>query len=281
MANGDHLGPAFTAVAPDDEAALRALFVEQRARLDVVREHRLWDWVGGMPSFGFGSPKALLYGVYLQLACIAFVAIASIVAGFTHGPVLWVILGLVASCLVLRSAVFGRPMRRARRFYERAVQAPAMIVSTSPCSDPELQGVLRTTALVALGEWDGARLAALAAAAERLQRLISGDEPVPDELAALVANARAAMGEGRVAEGSRFAAPASLCARRCELAYFLMPAPLLPQSPVASRLLFVLCDPDSQAAYHTRVVQSSLWGNGVWRLCEAFPMRTFPMGTSA
>ena len=265
------MGPALAAVELDDIEGLRALFAEQRARLAVVRENRIWQWFGGVPS-GFGSPKALLHGLYLQFAFIALLPIALIVAGITRGPGLWVILALGASCLLVRSVVLGRPTRKTLRFYRRAVQAPAMVIATAPCSDPALAHLLRATALVAFGAVDGGRLAVLVSAAERLGRMIEGAEPIPDDLAPLVANVRDAMAE-RVADGSRFEVPASLGVGHCELAYVLVPVPLLPEERFSSRLVFVLCDPTSRAAAHTRIVQSSLWGNGVEKLCDAFPMQ--------
>ena len=271
MENGDHVGPALTAVAPDDEVALRALFTEQRARLAVVRQQRLWDWIGGMPAFGFAAPKAMLHGLYLQLGAVVSFAIALIVAGFTHGPVLWVFLGLVVASLVLRSVLVGRPMRRTRRLYERAVQAPAMVVAISPCGDPSFEGVFHATALVAFGETNGERLRALATAAERLGRMADGSEAVPDELAALVATVRGAM-SAPVADGRRFEVPPSVAPGRTELAHVLVPESALPHGRITSRLLFVLCDPDSRAPQHTRALHSPMWGNGVERLCEAFPL---------
>src|SRR5688572_29416457 len=99
MKSGDHLGPALTEVAPNDGEALRALFAEQRARLAVVRANGIWEWLGGVPS-GFGSPKAPLHGLYLQLGSIVLVAVALIVAGFTRGPWLWGIVALVAASML-------------------------------------------------------------------------------------------------------------------------------------------------------------------------------------
>ena len=68
-------GAALHEAGPSDDAAVRAVFAEQRALLDLVRSHRLWIWLGGMPS-GFGHPKAALYGLYLAIAFVAFAAVA-------------------------------------------------------------------------------------------------------------------------------------------------------------------------------------------------------------
>lgn len=275
MKDGDYLGPALTEVAPNDGEALRALFAEQRARLAVVRDNAIWgsgiwEWLGGVPS-GFGPPKAPLHGLYLQFASIVLVFVALIVAGFTRGPWLWGIVALAAACLLLRELLVGGSTRKTLRFYRRAVQAPAMLIAVAPAKDPSLEHARCAAALVALGDLDAAALQQLAAAADRLRRMVDGAEPVPDELAPLVASVRGGM-EARIDDGSRVVVPAPLGPGRYELARLLVPLPLLPDEELASRLVFVLCDPDERAAAHTRIVQSSVWGNGVERLCDAFPM---------
>ncbi len=60
-------GPSLHEASPSDDVAVRAVFAEQRALLDLVRGRRLWGWLGGMPS-GFGHPKAALYGLYHELS---------------------------------------------------------------------------------------------------------------------------------------------------------------------------------------------------------------------
>ena len=127
------------AVRLGDDAGLRALFAEQRARLEVVRDNGIWQWLGGVPS-GFGHPAAVLYGVYLQIAFVCLVAIALVVAGFTRGRALWVVAGLAASCLLVRAMLLGPATRQTLSFYRSAVQVPG--VMNSPLNDAEVAALM-------------------------------------------------------------------------------------------------------------------------------------------
>ena len=129
-------GPALQRVAPTDDAAVRAVFAEQRALLDLVRRDRLWDWLGGMPA-GFGHPRAALYGLYLAIAFVVFAAIALIVAGFDRGVWLLSFSGLAALCLVVRSLTEGRAVRQTKAFYRRVRTMPAVVVTAD---EPDWDG---------------------------------------------------------------------------------------------------------------------------------------------
>lgn len=268
MANGDHLGPALAQVEPDDAEAVQAMFAEQRARLAVVREHRIWQWFGGVP-WGFGSQKALLHGLWLQLAAVGLFAIGLLVAGFTRGPWLWGVVAAALACLLLRWLVLGLPSRRTVSFYRRATLAPAVVVGAVPDADPSLAHVRCVVALVAPRGLEAAGLRAFVAAGDRLRAMVDGSVEAPGELAGLVAAIRGDLATRRD-DGRRIEAPAALGAG-LEVARFFVPLPILPREEFSSRLLFVLLDPRRRGAGSTRVVQSSLWGNGVERLCEAFP----------
>lgn len=271
-ASGDHLGPALKAVRLDDDEGLRALFAEQRARLEVVRDNEIWQWFGGVPS-GFGRPAAVLHGVYLQIAFVCLCAIALVVAGFTRGPVLWVVAGLAASCLLVRALLLGPPTRQTLSFYRRAVQVPGVIVALAPAAaGDELRGA---SVLVAFGVNDAAGLEGLVAAGDRLRRLVEGMETTPRRLASLVA-AILRRTTARDHDGRRSAVPSEVGPGTLELAHLRISPYFLPGEKMTSRLLFVLADPEQSTAGHARVVQSSLWGEGAAGLCAALPLELAP-----
>ncbi|MBL8748977.1 MAG: hypothetical protein JNK78_07445 [Planctomycetes bacterium] len=264
MATGDHLGPALTHVEPDDADALRALFAEQRARLDVVREHRLFEWVGG------ASPgRVALTGLTLQLACVGLVAVGLIVAGITRGPWLWGIFAVAAACLAVRAALVGPPTQKALHFCERAVLVPGVVVADVPFADPSLSHLRCAAVMVAPGGVGPAAFAAFVAAADRLRSLLAEDAVVVEHLQAFVGSVRRGLA-ARVDDGHRIAVPVAI-GDGFELAHLAVPIPLLPRGEFSSRLVFVLLDPAERDAGQARIVQSTLWGNGVEQLCERFP----------
>lgn len=253
----DHVGPALRNVATADDDALQHLFAEQRARMAVVRENGIWQWFGGVPQ-GFGSPKAVLHGLWLQFAFVGCVASALVVAGMTRGPVLWTTCGLAAACLAARAWVLGRPSRATLRLYRRAVLVPAVIVARVRDPDITELEVFDVCAVLSTQAPTPASFRALLGVGERLQRLLSGAEPVPAELAATVA---AIHDRAAAHDGSRTPLPAAL-GKDLELARFFVPPLYLPDDRLTSRLVFVLADPDDRSAGHTRVAQAMLWGEG-------------------
>ncbi len=266
MPTADHLGPMLREVAPDDAQALEAMFAEQRARVAVVRENFIWHWFGDVPS-GFGSPRAQLRGVYLQLAFVALVAAALIVAGFTRGPVLWCVLAAALLCLLVREIVLTRPARATMRLFGRAVLVPAVIVAR--VRDPGITDihVPLVFALLSTSPPTAASFAALLATGDRLRQLVDSAEPAPAELAATVAAIRS--GAPRAAyDGSRVPVAAL---GGLELARFYVPPGYMPGGELTSRLVFVLADPEARTANSTRVVQTMLWGEGGESLVRALP----------
>jgi len=268
--NGDHLGPVLTAVEPHDVEAVRALFAEQRARLAVVQQHRLWDWLGGVPAT-FAKPTALLHGLWAQLAGLALVGVALVAAGFTRGPVLWALLGAALLCFAFRHIVLVMPSRRAIRFYRRGVIVPAVMVGVVPDADPQFFDVRCVAALVAPDGLPADGMPSFVAAGDRLRRMLDGEEPTPESLQSFVATVRDGLRQ-RIDDGSRIAVPAELGGDRLELARFWVQISLLPGEELRSRLVFVLLDRTHRGRHATRSVQSSLWGTGVESLCEAFPL---------
>lgn len=261
----DHLGPALREVAPDDTNALDALFAEQRARLAVVRDNRIWDWLGDVPS-GFGIAAAQLYGVYLQIVFVVAIAATLIVAGFTRGPVLWCVAATAPACLLLRELVLGMPARATLRLFRRGLVVPAAIVArAADPRNPELDEPL-VLALLRPAPPTAASFRALLAAAEQLRAAASGDAPIPAELAAAVASIRTAA-QPAAYDGSRI----TIAANGLELArVFLRYGP---GADPASRVTFVLADPRARGAGSTRMVQPMLWGEGGESLCRALPWR--------
>ncbi len=264
MATGDHLGPALTHVEPDDVEALGALFAEQRARLDVVREHRLFDWIGGA-----SAGRAALRGIALQLVCVALVAVGLIVAGFTRGPWLWGIFALAASCLAVRAALVGPPTKKALHFCERAVLVPGVVVADVAFADPSLAHVRCAAVVVAPAGLEPSALRAFVAAADRVRSLLADGAVVAEHLQVFVASVKRGLA-ARVDDGHRIAVPVAI-GDGFELAHIAVPIPLLPREEFSSRLVFVLLDPADRDDGHARIVQSTLWGNGVEQLCERFP----------
>lgn len=270
MANADHLGPALAHVEPGDPEGLAALFTEQRARLAVVREHRLWHFLGGVP-WGFGSTKALLHGLWLQLAAVALFAIALVTAGITRGPWLWSLLVLVLLCLVARHVLLGLPSQKTLTFYRRAVVVPGVVVASAAFSDPAWAHGRCAAVLVPLRPVDPAGFAQLLAGGDRVRAMLDGRTAATADLEPLLAAIKQGIGERRD-DDSRIDVPAALGGGEWELAWLFVPVPYLPREKFASRLLFVMLDPERREPGHTRVVQGLLWGNGVERLCEALPL---------
>ena len=76
-------GPALRTIRKDSDQDLQVLFAEQRGLLQVVRENRIWDWFGGLPSFG---PASLaIHDLYLAFGFVGLTAIALVVAGLPGG----------------------------------------------------------------------------------------------------------------------------------------------------------------------------------------------------
>ncbi len=267
------MGPPLHEVAANDEATLRLLLQEQRARMGVVRDHAIWHWLGGVPQ-GFGSPKAALRGIHLQLAFVAVIAVALVVAGFTRGPVLWGAATLAPLLLLARDFAYGRHVRATVRLYRRAILVPVAIVHRSLDSKLGDLEVWNVSAVLSPLEPDPASFRRVLEAGGRLRAMVEGRSEVPGPLAELVSAIRSDTEPARF-DGSRIPVPEALGAG-LELARFVVPPRLLPDERLISRLLFVFLDPGNRGAGHTRVAQPLLYGEGGESLCAARPWEAKP-----
>tara|TARA_R110002072_G_scaffold174303_3_gene329368 strand:- start:56164 stop:56976 length:813 start_codon:yes stop_codon:yes gene_type:complete len=259
-------GPALKVVSQNDDAAVRALFTEQRGLLEVVRQNRIWQWLGGVPS-GFGRPSAGLISLYLAFGFVVLLAVAFFVAGFTQGITLWIVTALAFACLLVRPFVHGSAIKKTLALFECGVLLPAIVVHVEDkeyTDDDELSVV---AVLVGMNVQSSDDLRSLVVAGGRLRDYVDGDELTPRDLKPLVQSIR----ERASHDGGRVAAPSSI-GKDYEIAYLVVNPLLLPGEVVDSQLMFVFADPNRRDADHTRVVQSELWGNGAAGLCNALPL---------
>lgn len=257
-------GPVLQTVSQNDDAAVQALFAEQRGMLDVVRQNRIWQWLGGVPS-GFGSPSAALHSVYLSFAFVGLMASVFIIAGFTQGPVLWAAVVLAFTCLIARPMLCRSATKKTMALFERGVQLPAIVLRASDDAD---DADLSTVAvLVGMNVQSSDDLRALVISGGHLRDYVGGDELPPQGLQPFVQSIRARASH----DGSRIDVPSSL-GKDYEVAFLTLNPLMLPGEVVDSQLMFVFADPACRDIEHTRVVQSDLWGHGVKGLCDALPL---------
>lgn len=257
-------GPALRSVTQNDDAAVRALFAEQRSLLTVVRDNQIWQWLGGVPS-GFGNPAAELYSIYCAFAFVVLFAITLIVAGFTRGPALWILFGLAMLCLLARPLLNRTATKKTMALFVRGVQLPAIIVRVAAeAADDDLE---RLVVLIGKNVQSSDSLSALVVAGGRIRDYVRYDEETPNDLQPLIKGIR----EREAFDGSRSTLPSTV-GNDYELGYLTVNPILLPGETVHSQLLFVFADPNCLDAAHTRVVQCDLWGHGVEGLCNALPL---------
>jgi len=258
-------GPALQRIDPGDDEALGHLRNEQRARLQFVRDHALWEWLGGVP--GWELCMSALWGT---IAFLGLVPVAILTAGFTRGPVLIAICALAVAALVPQLFVLLPRQRRIVARYRRAELQPAIAIAAEPeACDPQNELLRSVWALVAPGPADAAALRALDAAAQKVRQMLAAGGTPAGELAPFVTAVRGDVA-ARAADGARMPAPAAL-GRGLEYARLRVSPNYLPGDCLRSRLLFVLRDPADAGPGGTRVVQSSMWGEGVDTLCAAMP----------
>lgn len=257
-------GPVLKSVSRTDDQAVRALFAEQRSMLSVIRENKIWDWLGGVPS-GFGNPKVELYSLYLGIASVALLAIALIVAGFTRGAGLWVTLGLAIACLVVRPLLTGPPTRKTLELFARGEQMPAIVLGIE--EDKEDVDLVNVAVLVGTKVQSADELNALVVAGGRLRDMVGNDEPTPADLQSFVQSVR----EHQDHVGGRVPAPPSI-GNDYDVAFLMFDVMDLPSEEVDSQLLFVFADPQCRDAEYTRIVSPRLWGHGAQSLCDSLPL---------
>lgn len=264
-------GPALTAVSAGDAQGLADLGREQRARLETLREERLWDWLGGLDA-----DQPSLWPLWCLFSFLGLAPLAVLTAGFTLGPVLWCVLALTALSPLPYWLLYVPVRRRTRRLLEHAGLRPAVVVACDTAAhDEDGDEPVAVWALAgdSVGRSAGAAgpdaLRALVAAGDRLAAQLREPPPADDALAPFVRGLRERI-DARVADGRRCAAPREL-GEGLEVAHLLLHPINLPGERLSSRLLFVLADVARDGPASTRVVPSPVWGRGVEALCAAFP----------
>jgi len=232
--------------------------------LSVIRENKIWDWLGGVPS-GFGNPGVELHSLYLGIASVALMAIALIVAGFTRGAGLWVTFGLVIACLVVRPLLTGPPTRKTLELFGRGEQMPAIVLAVE--ADKEDVDITSVAVLVGTKVESADDLNALVVAGGRVRDMVRNDEPTPADLQSFVREVR----DHEDHDGGRVPAPPSI-GKDYDVAFLTFDAADLPSEEVDSQLLFVFADPQCRDAEYTRIVAPRLWGHGAQSLCDSLPL---------
>jgi hypothetical protein len=265
MTTDDHVGPVLQTVRPDDHDALRALFAEQRARLAVVRRERIWEWFAGPES-----RHDTLVPLYGKIAFMALVPVTLVVAGFTQGPVTWLLAALCCLAWLPELLLVVPFRRRLLRRYRRAVHVPAVVLAAEPeASDPANQELRSIQVLCDPGVDSPGRLQQLLAQGDRIAAMVAGAAATEPPLAAFVTSVRVDAA-ARHGDGSHAAAPAGLPAT-ARYARLRVSCNFLPGERLTSRLLFVFVDVDDPGPRSAGVLQPSLWGEGAASLCAAFP----------
>lgn len=261
-----HVGPALYELSPDDDEGVRELFAEQRARLEVVRRHEIWDCLGGVRG-------ASVRWVYLHVASLPAMALALIVAGFTRGPVLWSACALAFGLVLAGSISRHRQRREWIPIYRRGELRPAVVVAFDPklTSDPVTPRWMHV--LVGMEVGDSAALRRLVGTGDGLRAMVERRADVPGGLVAFVEPLRN-VGREHGVDGSRIEAPGSLKAGRAELACIRVNPAALPEERLTSRLFFALVDPTHRGARSTLQVPGEIWGACAVDLCRHFPIET-------
>jgi hypothetical protein len=264
-----HYGRSHDVLPPDDDAALADFFAEQHARLEVIRRNEIWDWLGGN-VLSFSHPERLLRGVWTEIASMALLVLTILVAGFTHGPVLWSFAALTLACLVLGRWLRTQPLKQTAAHYRRAQVFPVAIFAhtTDRIGEAEVPVV---HALVGLDVRTWKDLRELMAQAERLEALVDGRVEVPTALSAFVEERRNDL-RSRRRDASRVPVPPELGLGRVQVLRDCCAPHWLPHGELDSRLLFVLADPERLGPERARVMFHQTWGTGARSLCERFPL---------
>jgi hypothetical protein len=236
-------------VDPECAEDLQALALEQRARIEQVREWEHWEFYGEM----LGSEWALeaLYG---QLLVMVVVTLMLLIAPFHSGLGLAVLaamglLGLLPDLILYRPARRNDVERR-RRFELR----PAAVFAAHPGStDPDHDALEPIHVVLGRPFQEPEEVWQLVRAAEALEM------ETPPEVARAVSESRR--------DGSR------QIAGETEIAHLDLPHGWLPEGRLTSRLLFVLVDPATRGPFSAAVPPYWLWGEGTAPLLNEHPWR--------
>lgn len=264
-----HYGRSHDVLPPDDDAALADFFAEQHARLEVIRRNEIWDWLGGN-VLSFSHPERLLRGVWTEIASMALLVLTILVAGFTHGPVLWSFAALTLACLVLGRWLRTQPLRLTAAHYRRAGAYPAAVFASGTAREDE-HAIPFVHALVGFEVRNWKELRQLVAAAERLEALVAGRAEAPVELREFVGRLRADL-EAKVCDTTRLELPAAFGLPATEVVRMYYGPQWLPDGRLDSRLLFVLADRAHRGPDRSRVMFHNTWGCGAASLAAHFPL---------
>lgn len=264
-----HYGRSHDNLPPDDDAALAEFFDEQRARVEVIRRNRIWDWLGGS-ALGFSRPQRLLRGVWLELSSMALLVLTVLAAGFTRGPVLWTFAALTLLCLAVGRWLRTQPLELTAAHYRRARVLPAAIFAHTTDRIGEVEAPV-VHALVGLEVRTWKELRELVAQAERLEAFVHGRTEVPPAWSPFVAARREDL-RAKLRDASRLPVPAELGLGNVQVLRDCCAPHWLPNGELDSRLIFVLADPENLGPERARVMFHQTWGTGATSLCEQFPL---------
>ena len=264
-----HFGRSHASLPPDDDDALADIFEEQRARVEVIRRNRIWDWLGG-PALSFSRPELLLRGVWIEISSMALLVLTVLVSGFTRGPVLWSFAAVTLACLVIGRWLRTQPLAATAAHYRRARVFPAAIFAHTTERIGEVEAPV-VHALVGLEVRTWKELRELMANAERLEALVHGRAEVPPAWSKFVEERRNDL-RSKLHDASRVAVPAELGFGKVQVLRDCCAPHWLPSGELDSRLLFVLADPDNLGPERARILFHQNWGTGAVSLCEQFPL---------
>lgn len=264
-----HYGRSHEVLPPDDDDALADFFAEQRARVEVLRRNRLWDWIGGVP-LRWAHPRWLLYGVWAEMASAPLLVLTILAAGFTHGPVLWSLAGLTVACFLVGRLLQAIPNALSIAHHRRAEVFPIAIFAhgTKRVAEQEFPYF---HALVGLDVRTWKDLRKLVSQAERLESLVAGHGEAPPELRDWIEQLRAEF-SAQVCDGSRLAVPAASGLGDAQVLRAGCGFDWLPERKLDSRVLFVLADRRRLAPDRLQLLYSQLWGTGAPSLRARFPL---------
>ncbi len=270
----ENYDPPIVGFEPDDEVSLQALLAEQRARAEIIRRYGLWDWLYDLPLF-FVKRGGIELGANLKLAGMGLLIASALTAGFTQGPLLWLLSAACLICVILGRWLGSKPIKESLAYYQRSVFAPAAIVThgVEVGADSRPQYWIHVLVRPSVSNWR--ELRALIAAAQRLEAVLAGREPVPPQLREVVEQVRAAPGL-KLNEAPRFPLPPLRGFEGLELAGVISHPNAFPNGRMDSRLAFVLLDETDRAPRRTLLLRSPLWGTRIEELCAHFPLESTP-----
>ncbi len=264
-----HYGRSHEFLLPDDDDALADFFDEQRARVEVIRRNKLWDWLGGVP-LRWAHPWWLLYGVRAEMASAPLLVLTILVAGFTRGPVLWSCATLTVACFLVGRLLQAIPSVLSVAHHRRAEVFPVAIFAhgTKRVANQEFPYF---HALVGLDVRTWKELRDLVSRARRLDELVAGRCDVPPEQREFVESLRTDFA-AEVYDGSRRPVLAGTGLGEVQILRAACALESLPEGKLHSRLLFALADRRRLGPDRALILYRDLWATGTPSLCAQFPL---------